>query len=71
MTTKTHTPRDLGDGYTATKRETHRAYPRNGNVHNPTIYYVWEVARPDGRNIGRERTLAGARELKTMDLEEI
>jgi hypothetical protein len=43
------------------KRLVRTAYPRNGNVHNPTRYYLWDVYR-DGKAIdGGFRTLRGAR----------
>jgi len=43
------------------KRLVGTAYPRNGNVHNPTRYYRWDVFK-DGKNVdGSFRTLREAR----------
>lgn len=36
-------------GYFVEKRVARIAYPRNGNVHNPTVYYRWDVRDKGGR----------------------
>lgn len=37
------------------------AYPKNGNLSNPTPYFKW-IARIDGENVnGSDRTLASAK----------
>jgi len=38
------------------------AYPKSGNAYNPTPEYVWVVTR-DGRPMGSETRLSGARAL--------
>ena len=34
---------DLGNGYTLARRLVGYAYPRNGNLHNPTPRYRWNL----------------------------
>ena len=47
---------------TVTRRLIRTAYPRNGNVHNPTKYYAWDVT-VNGRVMFIARTM---REAKAM-----
>lgn len=49
-------------GCEITKRVLRYAYPKNGNVHNPTPTYVWIVAYK-GRVVGRALKLREAKEL--------
>lgn len=53
------------------RRRWHVAYPKNGNAHNPTVYYRWDLVI-DGKSHGMNRTrteaLANAAEdIKDMD----
>jgi hypothetical protein len=36
------------------------AYPRNGNLHNPTVTYAWDILR-DGKLVDRLPTLRAAK----------
>lgn len=49
------------------KVEVGSAYPRNGNLHNPTKRYRWEV-RADGRLIGSASTLKAVKEIAALYL---
>jgi len=41
------------------------AYPKNGNFHNPTPRYRWDVTY-DGKRVGSTSTAKGAKEMARM-----
>jgi len=45
-----------------TRRHVHTAYARNGNVHNPTVYFVWDSTVDGAKTFIGERSRAVAYE---------
>lgn len=57
-----------GNTITVTRRQIGTAYPRNGNAHNPTVYYTWVVS-VDGESLGSAPTRWEAYEIARVHID--